>query len=168
MPRINGDELGFQKKTGQASGLEACPVLFDDLECQLQGELPGAWRTLAADYAERRGGWVCAGVTQVRVVECVEAFCTELQAGAFPDREILDHGEVPARLARAPDSAEAKREGAQVAGELIVRVELEAGIAVEPAVNILYIVGERDVTQIAIEYVVAEAERRAGLFALAR
>ena len=61
---------------------------------------------------------------------------SELDLDPLAHAEVLDHREIPASLAVATDPAEAKREGPDVAIQLLVRVSVEPRFGVEPAIGV--------------------------------
>lgn len=108
------------------------------------------------------GGGGVRGI-EIRFVPRIVGVGAELCLEGFADGEVLHDGEIPTVLAIAADAAEAERGLAVVAGELLVGVAVEAGIDVEPAIDVALRGGERDVLNVADEDGVAEAERASGL-----
>src|SRR3954447_6559367 len=131
---------------------------IDHLESKFQSKLPRPRRSLAADHAERCCRRIRARIPQIRVIERVEAFRTELHAHPFFDGEILDQREVPARLSRAANAAEPEWKRAKVVCQLVSGVEFKTGIPVQPSVHVLHITRKRNVMQVPVEDVVTKVE----------
>src|SRR5499426_2567632 len=136
-------------------------ILFLNSIGDLQRELP----TPSGGLRARNPPEVCVGRSGVRraeidVVEQVERLGAEAGVDALGDVELFAQRKVPALLVVGAQAAEPQREGANVAGQLLRRVAIEAGVDVEPAINVALISVELEVLDVAGEYHIAETDRR--------
>src|SRR5262245_2971818 len=127
----------------------------------LQRELPTPGGGLRArNPPEVRVGRIGVRPAEIDVVEQVERLGAEAGVDALGDVELFAQRKVPALLVVSAQAAEPQREGAHVAGQLLRRVAVEAGVGVEPAINVALIPFEFEVLDVAGEYHIAEADRR--------
>src|SRR5215475_10310578 len=136
-------------------------ILLRNSIADLQRELP----TPSGGLRARNQTEVCVGRCGVRraeidVVEQVERLGAEAGVDALGDVELFAQRKVPSLLVVGAQAAEPQREGANVAGQLLRRVAIEAGVNVEPAINVALISVELEVLDVAVEYHIAETDRR--------
>src|SRR5262245_13077278 len=119
-------------------------ILFRNLIGELQRELPAPGGGLcASNPTEVRVGRIGVRPAEIDVVEQVERLCAEVGVDALSDVELFAQRKVPALLVVSAQAAEPQREEPHVAGQLLRRVAVEAGVGVEPAI---------DVTLISVEF----------------
>src|SRR5689334_17510633 len=95
------------------------------------------------------------------MVQRVQTLGSILHFDAFGNRQVLDERKVPARLTVASNPAETQRRDANVAGERLRRVAIEAA-HVEPVIDAALVLRQHDIVRIAREQCpdIAETKRR--------